>query len=574
MNLRLEGSLLPNWNLKSFDNLYASLAESAYRDRPTNFVFDQLNRDQKNRLKKNKSVLLDFSTDGKDSEDKVTHGGGTDLPNGGKVYLQPDNKKLLENEETGYHAYYVTDTETINANTHQTYFSIRGSDGFGIDFSNILDANLKEFNSKDWINNDAAFALTNAIVPQAQYATKGMKEKIAELEEKAAPDAKMDVTAHSLGTMVSVQGLAGLDDSELNHIGKAVLFDGPDTTLSLIKAGYSLEKLKLLDEKIVYYVNPFDPVSMLNRDRPWEQQLGQVNVVVPIKYTSMTDKYSSHDFGAYQIDSYGNILTASESYHPELLVAGQRLAKLNKEKIDKLRTYIPAKTINRIVTMSPEEFNKFASLLQKGSKDFLHNYNDFFDGLSGLGIDGDAIVMIASNLPDLAWLYYDYQNQYDKIIKDAQKASLEWDRKNLDLKNPNNLHNRIKSAGSYAERILLRTELLYAAVQLADAEIEQKVSETEKMITTAEGSVKVSVELSRNTISALGWALSASERESLMTDLTFEHLWDSGIAETDKSNLKNYKEKMSGFSKSMIQCAQKLVEVDAEGAADIFGSLT
>jgi conserved domain protein len=565
---------LPNWNLKSFDNLYASLAESAYRDRPTNFVFDQLNRDQKNRLKKNKSVLLDFSTDGKDSEDKVTHGGGTDLPNGGKVYLQPDNKKLLENEETGYHAYYVTDTETINANTHQTYFSIRGSDGFGIDFSNILDANLKEFNSKDWINNDAAFALTNAIVPQAQYATKGMKEKIAELEEKAAPDAKMDVTAHSLGTMVSVQGLAGLDDSELNHIGKAVLFDGPDTTLSLIKAGYSLEKLKLLDEKIVYYVNPFDPVSMLNRDRPWEQQLGQVNVVVPIKYTSMTDKYSSHDFGAYQIDSYGNILTASESYHPELLVAGQRLAKLNKEKIDKLRTYIPAKTINRIVTMSPEEFNKFASLLQKGSKDFLHNYNDFFDGLSGLGIDGDAIVMIASNLPDLAWLYYDYQNQYDKIIKDAQKASLEWDRKNLDLKNPNNLHNRIKSAGSYAERILLRTELLYAAVQLADAEIEQKVSETEKMITTAEGSVKVSVELSRNTISALGWALSASERESLMTDLTFEHLWDSGIAETDKSNLKNYKEKMSGFSKSMIQCAQKLVEVDAEGAADIFGSLT
>lgn len=565
---------MPNWNLKSFDNLYASLAESAYRDRPTNFVFDQLNRDQKNRLKKNKSVLLDFSTDGKDSEDKVTHGGGTDLPNGGKVYLQPDNKKLLENEETGYHAYYVTDTETINANTHQTYFSIRGSDGFGIDFSNILDANLKEFNSKDWINNDAAFALTNAIVPQAQYATKGMKEKIAELEEKAAPDAKMDVTAHSLGTMVSVQGLAGLDDSELNHIGKAVLFDGPDTTLSLIKAGYSLEKLKLLDEKIVYYVNPFDPVSMLNRDRPWEQQLGQVNVVVPIKYTSMTDKYSSHDFGAYQIDSYGNILTASESYHPELLVAGQRLAKLNKEKIDKLRTYIPAKTINRIVTMSPEEFNKFASLLQKGSKDFLHNYNDFFDGLSGLGIDGDAIVMIASNLPDLAWLYYDYQNQYDKIIKDAQKASLEWDRKNLDLKNPNNLHNRIKSAGSYAERILLRTELLYAAVQLADAEIEQKVSETEKMITTAEGSVKVSVELSRNTISALGWALSASERESLMTDLTFEHLWDSGIAETDKSNLKNYKEKMSGFSKSMIQCAQKLVEVDAEGAADIFGSLT
>ena len=563
---------MANWNLDSFNNFHSSIAESSYTGRPNSFAKKELEEEAKKKLSDGQSVLFDYSADVK-KNDQITKGGGTDLPNGGKVYLQPDNKKLLENEETGYNAYYVTDTDTINDNTHQTYFSIRGSDGFGIDFSNILDANLKEFNSKDWINNDAAFALTNAIVPQAQYATKGMKAKIAELEDKAAPDAKMDVTGHSLGTMVSVQGLAGLDDSELNHIGKAVLFDGPDTTLSLIKAGYSPERLKLLDEKLVYYVNPFDPVSMLNRDRPWEQQLGQVNVVVPIKYTSMTDKYSSHDFGAYQIDSYGNILTASESYHPELLVAGQRLAKLNREKIDKLREYIPRKTINRIVTMSPEEFSKFASLIQKGSKDFWHNHDDFFDGLSGLGIDSDAIVIIASNLPDLAWLYYDYQNQYDKIIKDAQKASLEWDRKNLDLKNPNNLHNKIKSVGSYAERILLRTELLYAAVQLADADIEQKVSETEKMITTAEKNVKASVESSRNTVYALGWALSASERESLMTDLTFEHLWDSGIAETDKSNLKNYKEKMSGLSKSMIQCAQKLVEVDEQGAADIFGSL-
>ena len=33
---------LSNWNLKSFDNLYASLAESAYRDRPNKFPYEQL----------------------------------------------------------------------------------------------------------------------------------------------------------------------------------------------------------------------------------------------------------------------------------------------------------------------------------------------------------------------------------------------------------------------------------------------------------------------------------------------------------------------------------------------------
>jgi len=557
---------MANWNLKSFDDIYSSIAESAYKDRPNSFP---------KLFNKNKSTEIDYSKSKKDNEGQITKGGGTDLPNGGKVYLQPDSKKLLEDEETGYNAYYVTDTETINANTHQTYFAIRGSDGFGINLPQIKKGNFKEFNYQDWINNDAAFALTDAIVPQAKYATKGMKEKITELEEKAAPNAKMDVTAHSLGTMVSVQGLAGLSESELNHVGKAVLFDGPDTTASLKKAGYSDEKLKLLDKKIVYYVNPFDPVSMLNRDKPWDKQLGQVNVVVPIKYTSMMDKYSSHDFGAYQIDSYGNILTASESYHPELLVAGQRLAKLNRRTIDNLKNYLPEEAIERFVTMKPEVFQKLTSLLHEAFKDPLNHKTEIYLILrDGFGIGITDVTKIIANLPSIGSEILVYLQEYDKIIKDAQKASLEWDRKNLDLKNPNNLHNRIKSAGSYAERILLRTELLYAAVQLADAEIEQKVSETEKMITTAEGSVKVSVELSRNTISALGWALSASEIESLMTDLTFEHLWDSGIAETDKSNLKNYKEKMSGFSKSMIQCAQKLVEVDAEGATEIFGSLT
>ena len=42
---------MTNWNLKSFDNLYASLAESTYRDRPKNFPYEQLNPIQKERSK-------------------------------------------------------------------------------------------------------------------------------------------------------------------------------------------------------------------------------------------------------------------------------------------------------------------------------------------------------------------------------------------------------------------------------------------------------------------------------------------------------------------------------------------
>ena len=41
---------MSNWNLKSFDNLHASLAESAYRYRPKKFPYEQLNESKKNRL--------------------------------------------------------------------------------------------------------------------------------------------------------------------------------------------------------------------------------------------------------------------------------------------------------------------------------------------------------------------------------------------------------------------------------------------------------------------------------------------------------------------------------------------
>ena len=42
---------MSNWNLKSFDNLYASLAESTYHDRPTNFSYEQLDQIQEKRSK-------------------------------------------------------------------------------------------------------------------------------------------------------------------------------------------------------------------------------------------------------------------------------------------------------------------------------------------------------------------------------------------------------------------------------------------------------------------------------------------------------------------------------------------
>ena len=101
---------MPNWNLKNFNNIYASLAESAYRDRPNKFPYEQLDPESRKTLDSGKSIEFDFSKDAKDNKDQVTQGGGTNLTNQGKVFLQPDNEGLLEDKKTGYNAYYVTDT--------------------------------------------------------------------------------------------------------------------------------------------------------------------------------------------------------------------------------------------------------------------------------------------------------------------------------------------------------------------------------------------------------------------------------------------------------------------------------
>ena len=262
---------MTNSNLKTFDNFYADLAQSAYIGRPNNFP------------PKNNSIearVFDYSKEIIYNEEITP--GGKHLPHNGRVYLQPDpdlrdtykvtsipvpdangmrqdvhhkryQKGLLTDDEAGFSAYYLTDTPTLTNDTTKTYMTIRGSDA------------ISKENWNDWIDNDAKFALNHIHTPQAKLATVGMKTKIAEMREKA-PQATMDITGHSLGTIVSAQGVAGLSDEELEKIGKVVLFDGPDTTKSLKKMGLSDEKIQKISEKIEYYVNPFDVVGMLNRE--------------------------------------------------------------------------------------------------------------------------------------------------------------------------------------------------------------------------------------------------------------------------------------------------------------------
>lgn len=562
-------------NLKNFDNFYADLAQSAYTGRPSNFPYDSQSDSDKMLLDSGQSLYFNFSQDAKfynndTKEWEVTPGGknfdqddksNQDDKINGKVYLQPDpdlhtveetmdlqvpspnggyhketdvfnryQKGLLTDEKAGFNAYYLTDTPTLGKDTKQTYLSIRGSDG------------MRLANWNDWVDNDAQFAINHIHIPQAKLATKGMKVKIAEMSEKA-PNAKMDIVAHSLGTMVSVQGIAGLNAQELEKVGKVVLFDGPDTTKSLKKMGLSDEKIKKISEKIEYYVNPFDMVSMLNREytiahlpEDGEQYhvrgeggpVGKVNIVVPLYYTQSFDSESAHDFGVFQGDGKGSFLTASADYHPELLRAGEKLARLIAKTLDALR---------KLGVDEETASNIFNSLMQ-----------------------GD--------LPDRAVLgyafYHQFETEYKEIIRVARLESMAWDREAI-----TRYQEQLGNGNLTGEdRILVRARLLQTAAQLAIFEMEDKVKHVQTLLSDAKEFVQNTVKDTSTEAMGMVTYLSGTEVMSLLADFNVSSFWDDTIESNTKTSANGFLTEIKQLGMTLVRASGDFSAVDTQQAED------
>ena len=535
---------MTNSNLKTFDNFYADLAQSAYIGRPNNFP------------PKNNSIearVFDYSKEIIYNEEITP--GGKHLPHNGRVYLQPDpelrdtykvtstpvpdangmrqdvhhkryQKGLLTDDEAGFSAYYLTDTPTLTNDTKKTYMAIRGSDA------------ISKENWNDWVDNDAKFALNHIHTPQAKLATAGMKAKIAEMREKA-PQATMDITGHSLGTIVSAQGVAGLTDEELEKIGKVVLFDGPDTTKSLKKMGLSDEKIQKISEKIEYYVNPFDIVGMLNRehtitklpgdsDEPLKKPVGKVNVLVPLHYTQITDPESSHDFGVFQSDGKGNLLTASEDFHPELLRAGEKLARLIATSLDSLRALgvdenVAANILNSIMR---GEFKIKAAI--------------------GYGV------------------YENFTTEYSKIVEEARKESIKWDREAIPR-----YQEQLRSGNlSGNQRILVRAQLLQTAAQLANFDMEDKVKSVKTLLSDAKEDIQNMIKETRQTAFDMVGYLSSSEVTNLLSGFDTTSFWDEGVASDTKTAATSFLTQIEQLGESLVKASGSFETIDTDSAED------
>ncbi len=501
----------------NIENIYVNLSQSTYVKKHKSFSNDALKKWKQDILSSGNSVPFTFPH-AKDAY-------GNDAS---KVYLQPDKLKtvtekdwfgrektyqkgLLTDEKAGYNSYYVTDTQKLNNETKHTYFATRGSDAMSLNTLN------------DWVSNNGSFTLFNAYIPQAKLASKAMQAKVGELRKKA-PNATMAVTGHSLGTMVSIQAVADLPKEDIAKLDKIVLFQGPDARESINKMSKQAQaNIQTLEEqgKIDYYVNAFDIVSMLNRNKKGVDEIGKVHYLLPKSFTTtfdFDDKYgSSHDFGQYQINDDGTLKEADLNEHSYIFAAGIKVSHL---------------------------IDKYLDLILKNT---------------GANISsGKLLSLLVSD----GALYAKFQQEYRAIVNEAKLAS-QWQGKITSL------HQRLTTAGG-SQKIALQEELAQAvAIKARDIGEEYATIFKNTQQELEDEITSIAQEIAQGAY-ALRKHLSDAEIEEMIAPYTKERLWDSEQATQNLRQIQQYQTKTTNFSKNLSKVARNIQEDDSKASKELF----
>lgn len=522
-------------NLENFNNIYANLAKSAYNNRPKNFPACG-NLEDEVEFNFSKTATTTFTDKNGKVTTEVTKG-GTNLPNHGKVYLQPDptvktvteqsgflskkeityQKGLLTDEKAGYNSYFVTDTPKLNNQTQHTYFVTRGSDA----------AKLSTMN--DWWDNNAQFTLKDAYIPQAKLATQAMHEKLNEMT-KHAPNAKMNVTGHSLGTMVSIQAVANLPAGDIDKIGQVVLFQGADARASIANMSkQAQENIQQLEAagKITYYVSPFDLVSMLNRNKKGVDEIGTVYYMLPKSYTATFDlnveNGSSHDFGQYQIDKNGTIQVANIKDHPELFAAGNELSAYIDTTLH---------TLNHLLGMGMGSAMAVLATISTG----------------GTNAILEMIALAGSKLT------YDQAKQiYEGYIQIVEQAKIKRNH-NLKIKT---LQMQIQQTTGN-QKILFQEALVNEVAAQAATFGESYPSIVDNIVKETEDEIDQIVREVEEAAWTIQQYLSPAEVEALIVDFKKEALWQAAEATAIRQQTQAYQQQLTRFSQNIKEAVTSM----------------
>ena len=246
----------------------------------------------------------------------------------GDLSVFPTQKQRVKDNEVGLDGYVLTDRWMSESDSPEDVKEITVLfEGSLVDPEHNMTGTLN-----DWGRTDAQMA---AKIWMGQWAgIRGAKpkqlalagDKLKEIMDKY-PNARVSLYAHSLGSMDGQVALASLEDSYLQRIDGAYLYEGPNTYHILTdKERRQVDKIKY---KIFNYIDRKDIVTI---GYPEKGSEGAVGTVVNINSKDRKNIGTQHMWGGYEYDSGYLNVSESDLQDYRLARAKQAMEQLDIKK--------------------------------------------------------------------------------------------------------------------------------------------------------------------------------------------------------------------------------------------------
>ena len=165
--------------------------------------------------------------------------------------------------------------------------------------------------------------------------------------------------------------------------------------------------------------------------------------------------------------------------------------------------------------------------------------------------------------------YYvrEYLKEYGDFAPEPSKQEL----LTLKRRRIDELHASLKTTTG-SQMISLREELVRTSAQTAQLQAEVYEQAIKDKLANAKESVSQHITELRSAAYTLAHNLSGGEIEGLLSELSFELAWNTGIEAATLSSANSYQKEMTSIAGKLNKAADRIVEIDQKGS-QIFGEL-
>lgn len=246
--------------------------------------------------------------------------------------------------------------------------------------------------------------------------------------------------------------------------------------------------------------------------------------------------------------------------------------------------YVPYGQTMRFEVLEGEDGHSPRTPVMKGNKldvDYYYKRNLFATGMTEKQVRkiaeykaktykvNVAIANYGLEMDKVTPEYYvrEYLKEYGDFAPEPSKQEL----LTLKRRRIDKLHASLRTS-SGDKKISLREELVRTSAQTAQLQAEVYEQAIKDKLANAKESVSQHITELRSAAYTLAHNLSGGEIEGLLSELSFELAWNTGIEAATLSSANSYQKEMTSIAGKLNKAADRIVEIDQKGS-QIFGEL-